>query len=97
MVVISYFCDADSSSPHSYICSRIYLHSPPGDVRELHLHPDAPAELKEHAERLATTDPELNQWVCLAVLVLTIGIMAPTAEWVSFINQRSVSWILISH
>ena len=27
-------------------------------------------------------DPEVNQWVCLAMLIICIGIMAATAEWV---------------
>ena len=27
-------------------------------------------------------EPEVNQWVCLAMLVICIGIMAATAEWV---------------
>ena len=27
--------------------------------------------------------PEVNQWVCLAMLIICIGIMAATAEWVS--------------
>ena len=29
------------------------------------------------------TDPEVNQWVCLVMLTICIGIMAATAEWVS--------------
>lgn len=43
----------------------------------------APEELKHEEHHLATTEPEVNQWVLLAVLGLTIAIMAPTGEWVS--------------
>lgn len=66
-----------------YICSRIYLHDPPGSENNLHQHPLAPLELKREELHLATADPEVNQWVCLVMLALTIGIMATTAEWVS--------------
>ena len=30
-------------------------------------------------------DPEVNQWVCLAMLVICIAIMAATAEWVGYL------------
>ncbi len=63
--------------------SRIYLHNPPGQEGNLHHHPMAPEELKHEEHHLATTEPEVNQWVLLAVLGLTIAIMAPTGEWVS--------------
>ena len=60
----------------SYICSRIYLHNPPGKSEELTRQITAPLMLSQKK------DPEVNQWVCLAMLIICIGIMAGTAEWV---------------
>jgi len=45
-------------------------------------HPDAPAELRDTEDKLAQTEPEVNQWVCIAFLAFNVGIMAATAEWV---------------
>ncbi|KAF8897209.1 hypothetical protein BD779DRAFT_1667217 [Infundibulicybe gibba] len=64
-----------------YICSRIFLHDPPGDDDALALHPLAPEALKREEEQLATERPEVNQWVCVVMLIISIGIMAATAEW----------------
>lgn len=65
----------------SYICSRIFLHNPPGDDNALQLHPAAPAALKEQERKLAEEDPEVNSWVCLGVIVIAIALMAVTAEF----------------
>jgi len=64
-----------------YICSRIFLHNPPGDDNALQLHPAAPAALKEQERKLAEEDPEINSWVCLGVIVIAIALMAVTAEF----------------
>ena len=61
----------------SYICSRFYLHNPPGKSDELTKQVTAPLI---HSQK---KDPEVNQWICLAMLIICIGIMAATAEWVS--------------
>jgi len=48
------------------------------------IHPDVPAPgLRDTEDRLAQTEPEVNQWVCITFLISNIGIMAATAEWVS--------------
>ena len=60
----------------SYICSRIYLHNPPGKSDELTKQVTAPLIVSKKK------DPEVNQWVCLAMLIICIGILAATAEWV---------------
>lgn len=65
-----------------YICSRIFLHNPPGDDNALRLHPDAPEEMKRQEWHLAHADPECNQWVCIVMLILAVGVMAFTAEQV---------------
>lgn len=44
---------------------------------------DAPEAFKHEATHLQETDPEVNQWVCLVMLAICIGLMAATAEFVS--------------
>lgn len=65
----------------SYICSRIFLTDPPGDDNALELHPAAPDALREKERELAETEPEVNPWVCLGTIVITIALMAVTAEF----------------
>ncbi|KAF8204855.1 hypothetical protein BJ912DRAFT_1073151 [Pholiota molesta] len=64
-----------------YICSRIYLHDPPGDDDDLASAPNAPEALKERVALLRNGNPQVNQFVCMAVLAVSIGLMALTAEW----------------
>ncbi|KDR83456.1 hypothetical protein GALMADRAFT_235613 [Galerina marginata CBS 339.88] len=66
-----------------YVCSRIYLHNPPGEDNALDLAETlhAPVALKEHLARLREEDPEVNQWVCMLMLAICIGLMAATAEY----------------
>lgn len=56
------------------------MHDPPGDDNAFQIHPDAPEELKREELEFATLDPEANLWVCIAVLVVAVGVMAYTAE-----------------
>lgn len=70
-----------------YITSRIYLHNPPGENNAGTVQPNAPKAIHEEELYLHTTDPELNQWVAIVVLIITIGLMAATAEWVSDPNN----------
>ncbi|KAF9246915.1 hypothetical protein BU15DRAFT_57871 [Melanogaster broomeanus] len=76
-----------------YITSRIFYHNPPGDGHNMLNHPDAPQELKDEEAKLASVEPEVNQWVCLCFLALNVGIMAATAEWlvdsIEPLNERS--------
>lgn len=65
----------------SYICSRIFLHDPPGEDNALALHPSAPAALREEERKLAEAEPEINSWVCLGAIIITIAFMAVTAEF----------------
>ncbi|TRM68459.1 hypothetical protein BD626DRAFT_534501 [Schizophyllum amplum] len=64
-----------------YICSRVYLHNPPGDDNALRPSADAPAETKKEEQELEEDDPEMSQWITIVMLIVTIGIMAATAEW----------------
>jgi len=69
------------SPSSSYICSRIFLHNPPGEDNALQLHPTAPKALKEEERKLAEEEPEANSWVCLGAIIITIALMAVTAEF----------------
>ena len=71
----------NSHRDSSYICSRIFLHNPPGDDNSLTLHPSAPNALKEKERKLAMKDPKTSSWVCIAAIAVTIGLMATTAEF----------------
>ncbi|KAK0201669.1 hypothetical protein DFS33DRAFT_1263842 [Desarmillaria ectypa] len=76
-----------------YICSRIFLHNPPGANNALRLHPNAPKEMEEREEELAEKEPEISQWVCIIMLIITIALMAATAEWlvdsIEFVREES--------
>lgn len=64
-----------------YIGSRIFLTDPPGEDNALELHHSAPEALKERERELAEAEPEVNAWACLAVIAITIALMAVTAEF----------------
>lgn len=64
-----------------YICSRIFLHNPPGDGNALLLDSAAPAAMKEEEKELDTKEPKANQYVLIVVLTISIAIMAATTEW----------------
>lgn len=66
-----------------YVCSRIYLHNPPGEEDPLNLAeaPNAPDALKAEVLKLKNGDPEVNQWVCIVMLAISLALMATTAEW----------------
>ncbi|KAJ6627510.1 hypothetical protein B0H10DRAFT_1994941 [Mycena sp. CBHHK59/15] len=64
-----------------YMCSRVFLHDPPGPDNGLHEHKDAPEEFKEMVEKMAEEEPEVNPWACLIMLLVTVTLMAVTAEF----------------
>lgn len=68
----------------SYVCSRIYLHDPPGqDQDDVFLpHPEIPAEALRKERELAEAEPDVNPWACLVLLVVTVALMGVTAEFV---------------
>ncbi|RDB20539.1 Vacuolar calcium ion transporter [Hypsizygus marmoreus] len=63
-----------------YISSRVFLHNPPGE-KNLHLNSSAPDALRHEEKHLVAEDPEVNQYILVAVLVVSIAIMAATTEW----------------
>ncbi|KAJ4472995.1 hypothetical protein J3R30DRAFT_3296562 [Lentinula aciculospora] len=66
-----------------YILSRIFLHNPPGDNNSFRALPDAPAAIVEHEQDLLKREPELNPWVCIVLLVVIIGFIAPTTQFLA--------------
>ncbi|PBK82190.1 hypothetical protein ARMGADRAFT_946945 [Armillaria gallica] len=64
-----------------YICSRIFLHTPPASNPDVSHLPNAPEEMKVREQKLAKEEPEVSQWVCIIMLIITIGLMTATAEW----------------
>ncbi|KAF7301533.1 Sodium calcium exchanger [Mycena indigotica] len=64
-----------------YVCSRIFLHNPPGENVTLADHKLAPEALRDRAKEREEQEPEVNQYVCIAIIAITVGIMAATAEW----------------
>ena len=71
-------------SSSSYVCSRIYLHNPPGEANGPPVLIVTP-EVKAQRALLQDTDPQVNQWICLTMLIICIGLLAATAEWVCYL------------
>lgn len=73
---------ADVLIPSRYICSRFFLHTPIDGESALHEREDAPEEMKKAAAELKEEEPEVNLWVCLITLLITVALTAVTAEFV---------------
>ena len=58
------------------------MHNPPGDNNALTVPHDAPEELKHEEKHLREEEPLTNPWACMILLVVTVAIMAVTAEMV---------------
>ncbi|EKM51117.1 uncharacterized protein PHACADRAFT_263099 [Phanerochaete carnosa HHB-10118-sp] len=78
-----------------YVGSRIFLHNPPGDGNAGTLAPNAPLEQKIQEEHLKTVNPEIHPLVCVTLLMITIALMATTAEFLveSIENVREAGHI----
>jgi Ca2+:H+ antiporter len=93
---------SSSASPflrqRSYVCSRIFLHNPPGNQALTDRH-DTPEGLKHEEKRLKEAVPEISSWACLVMLFITVGILAPTAEWVRHVvaSSRFLQLIVTFH
>ncbi|KAF8076061.1 hypothetical protein FPV67DRAFT_1664370 [Lyophyllum atratum] len=64
-----------------YVCSRFYLHRPPGDTDNLHEHPNAPASFKADIAKLEEEEPAVNPWFCIVVLIITVVLLGVTSEF----------------
>ncbi|KAJ3919769.1 hypothetical protein F5877DRAFT_39522 [Lentinula edodes] len=67
---------------YSYVLSRVFLHNPPGNDKFRTL-PNAPAAIIEEEKDLLVKEPEVNPWVCILLLVVTIGFIAPTTQFLA--------------
>lgn len=74
-----------------YIGSRIFLHNPPGDDNAVKVAPNAPLAYHKEEHHLIVVDPEINPWACMILLVITIALMATTAEFVSAFRRSFTS------
>ncbi|KAJ3874856.1 hypothetical protein F5051DRAFT_472622 [Lentinula edodes] len=77
---------------YSYILSRVFLHNPPGNDKFRTLL-NAPAAIIEEEKDLLVKEPEVNLWVCILLLVVTIGFIAPTTQFRA-VFRKSVSCFL---
>ena len=66
-----------------YICSRFYLHDPPGSREDLHEREDAPESFKAVVQEMEREDPDVNPWVCIILLAVTVVFIGFTTEFVS--------------
>ena len=66
-----------------YVGSRIFLHNPPGEGNAGTVAPNAPLEQKLQEINLEIVNPEIHPLACVTLLVITIALMATTAEFVS--------------
>lgn len=80
----------------SYVCSRFFIFDPPGEGNAL-ITPDAPAALKEKELELAHKEPKVNPWFCMVFLMITVAIMAVTAEFVFKRNFYPVWHLCFNH
>lgn len=53
--------------------------------------PNAPLAYHKEEHHLIVVDPEINPWACMILLVITIALMATTAEFVSAFHRSSES------
>jgi len=64
-----------------YVCSRIYLHNPPGENDDLCAHPNAPASFKADVDKLREEEPVVNPFFCIVVLTITVVLLGVTSEF----------------
>jgi len=76
-----------------YVCSRFYLHDPPGEDNLFMPHPDIPPEALEKERELAKETPKVNPWACIILLAITVALLGVTAEFlvdsIEFVRRGS--------
>ncbi|KAI0065181.1 hypothetical protein BV25DRAFT_1906270 [Artomyces pyxidatus] len=76
-----------------YVCSRFYIHDPPGEDNAFRLAADASSEEVRIAKALEEQEPELNPWACVLLLIVTVAVMGVTAEFlvesIEFVREES--------
>jgi len=75
-----------------YVASRLYLHNPPGDDNALRVDPHAPLPVHKAEEETRVTKPKMRPLVCILLLLVTVPLMAVTAQWlvdtVEFVRHK---------
>jgi Ca2+:H+ antiporter len=65
-----------------YVASRVYQVNPPGDDSDdVYAEAGGHEAFREEEEALKTEQPKLSPWFCFALLVVLVGLIAVTAEW----------------
>ncbi|KAI0699516.1 hypothetical protein C8T65DRAFT_742494 [Cerioporus squamosus] len=64
-----------------YIASRFYLHDPPPEHVGITTPQDAHPAIKHEEARLLAEEPKTNPWACMLVLLMTVAMMAVTADF----------------
>ncbi|EJD50810.1 hypothetical protein AURDEDRAFT_143229 [Auricularia subglabra TFB-10046 SS5] len=64
-----------------YICSRIYLHNPPGHGNALQSYRTASEHVKEKAKEKEAKEPKVGPYVGALAIIICVALMAVTAEW----------------
>jgi len=86
LIFIPQYPEDHEFTPARYICSRIYLHNPPGGQK---FHLSLASREPPHEAHHVHHGPQINQWVCIAMLLVCVGLLAVTAEFVSQLGPSS--------
>jgi Ca2+:H+ antiporter len=74
-------CTYSHTTSPRYIGSRIYLHNPPGDGNSLAPPPNATEAEKRKEAEVEQEQPLIGPWFGVAMLIVTVALIAVTAEW----------------
>jgi len=74
------------------------LHNPPGkdSADEDMPHPKITAEALRKELELAEAEPDVNPWACIITLIITVGLIGVTAEFVRFTTPTRTNVIFTS-
>lgn len=86
----------DRFASSRYIGSRIYLHNPPGEGNALSMHKEVPHQERQRIEEESNKDPKVSLPVAVVAVIITVGLMAVSAEWVCTITP-SLCVVLTGH
>jgi Ca2+:H+ antiporter len=65
-----------------YVASRVYQVNPPGeDSIDVYAEAGGHEAFRHEEEALKTEPPKLSPWFCFALLVVLVGLIGVTAEW----------------
>ena len=76
------YCAASKEFWDRYVSSRFFLHDPPGSPESLHEREDAPESFKAVVHDMEREEPDVNPWVCIILLTVTVIFIGFTTEFV---------------